>query len=247
MIQLGHCDIGICEHCTHRCVSCSHLSPLMSKWNMPLDMLERDMMALKPFVEFHTVQLVGGEPTLHPEIVEALRIAKRVRLGRTVSVITNGFLLDRMKEEFWQELEYLQISIYPGKECHVELAVEKSRQYGFGVGERKFDEFYKQFKPVPDDGAESFRLCHWRKDCFTIHRGHFHLCPQSTFFPKTLLALPESIDGLPLEGVTEEKLTAFMERTTPFEACRICCANEIQSAPWAEAKRDVWMKESTKV
>jgi cyclic pyranopterin phosphate synthase len=247
MIEIGHLDLNIVEHCTHRCVSCSHASPILPKWNMPLEMIERDLLALKPFLKVAHLQLVGGEPTLHPEIVSILELTKSIRIDRCTSVITNGSLLDRMPEEFWQNVEYLQISIYPGKTCHVELAREKSKQYNFGLGESHFDQFHRQIKPVPDDGEASFRNCHWKHDCFTVHRGYFHLCPQSTFFPKALMYLPASIDGLPLDGIDEQTLDAFMHRSQPFNACRICRANEMKPAPWQEAARAEWIQTSTNV
>lgn len=246
MIEIGHIDLNVCEHCTHKCVACSHASPILAPWSMPLEMIERDLTALKPFLRVGNVQVLGGEPLLHRDIVEVLRLVKRVRIDRRSTVITNGSLLPRMTDEFWRELEYLQISVYPklDRAC-VALAEAKSREYGFALGTTEFHDFYRQLKAVPDDGAASFRDCRWRKECFTVHRGHFYLCAQSAFFPKAILHQPAETDGLPLEGLTEEKLAAFMARTEPFAACTVCRANTMLSDPWREAKRSEWIKEST--
>jgi hypothetical protein len=236
MIEINHLDLNITEHCTHRCVSCSHASPILPPWSMPLEMIERDLDALKPILRCRNIQLVGGEPTLHKQIVDVMRLVKAINIGN-LSVITNGSLLHRMPEEFWSELEYLQISIYPGKDAHVDLAREKAAFFGFGLGETNFTEFHRQFKTIPDDGAKSFENCHWKSDCYTVHRGHFHLCPQSTFFPKAVMGLPDSIDGLPLEGITEEALRArFVAPTkcSPLRGKNLPGSNGNRSQPTYE-------------
>lgn len=248
MIRLGHCDWNLVLHCNFSCQNCSHLSPLMKPWSMSVEEIERDLMALKSFLTLAHWNLVGGETLLAKNIVEVMRLLKRVRMDDSTVVITNGSLLPRMSEDFWKELEYLSISVYPklDPKC-IELAEAKSKEYGFGLGKTIVTDFHRQFKPIPDDGVKSFETCHWRKGhCDTIHCGHFFRCAQSTFFPHTLQGLPEHIDGLPLEGITEEKFQAFLDRTEPFNACRICMANEMRSKPWAEAKnRGEWLKEST--
>lgn len=244
MITLGHLDLNIAESCNMGCVSCSHAAPVASAKFMTVEQVERDLLALKPVVKFHSCQLVGGEPLLHKEIVEIMRAVKRVRIDTSMVVITNGTLLPRMPDEFWKELEYLSISVYPTlkPEC-LELAKEKQKEFQFGLGERVFTEFHRQFRKEPNDGSH-FHTCHWRRDCWTAHDGYFYLCPQSAFFPKRFMGLPDSIDGLQLKGLTEEKLLAFMERPEPLQACRICMANEMKPAQWREAPRKEWLEVS---
>jgi len=245
MISLGHLDLNVVENCNFRCTSCSHVSPLNSPWSMPLDMIERDLSALKPFVQFQAINVLGGEPLLHKEIVEVLRLVKRIGVHvRHMVVITNGSLLVRMPEDFWNELDYLQISIYAKLDlANVELAKRKSDQYQFGLGTTVFTHFHKQFRTIPNDGSH-FMSCHWRTNCHTVHRGHFALCPQSLFFPR---AENEDRFGdcLPLEGLTEYKLNRFLNRTEPMKTCQRCCANEMKPEPWRESSKANWLKDST--
>lgn len=247
MINLGHLDLNVVEHCNFSCVNCSHASPQAAPWFMPLDMIERDLLALKPFVNFRNLQLVGGEPLLHKELAEIMRLSKHIRIDSTLIVITNGSLLPRMPEEFFKELEYLQISVYPTLDRGIiQLAEDKAKQYGFGLGIREFTEFHRQFRKEPNDG-QHFATCHWKSDCYTVHRGHFYLCPQSAFFPKNFMAAQDEIDGLQLTDLTEEKLKAFLNRAEPLHACKMCCANEMRPAPWREAKRKEWLTVSKEI
>lgn len=244
MIEIEHLDLNVCRHCNMRCVSCSHASPFADAWSMPLDMIERDLFALKPILKPKNVTVVGGEPTLHKELAEILRLLKRIRIDEQSMVITNGKLLPRMKEEFWQELEILKISIYANfQESTLTLAKEKAGKYRFHLDVQEFPEFFQQFDAVPD--GSSFHNCPWKTDCYTVHNGFFFLCPQSAFFPSSIMGIQENIDGLPLEGITETRLREFMDRTTPLNACRTCRAYG-HPKPWKEAKtKSEWLAEST--
>jgi hypothetical protein len=246
MIHIGHVDLNVVEHCNNRCVSCSHASPVLNPWSMPPEMVEHDLLRLRTVLHAGCLHLVGGEPLLHKGLTDIIKLVKRIRLADSTLVITNGKLLPRMDEDFWRELESLSISIYPDLSPDiVKLAEEKSRQFGFNLYTTVFERFYIQLKKQPDDGVESFKNCHWKTDCYTVHRGHFYLCSQSCFFPKSVMGMPDAVDGLSLDDITDQKLKDYMLRTEPFNACKVCCANEMEVRPWAETNRGQWIKEST--
>lgn len=206
--------------------------------------LERDLAAIKPFMHFHKLQMVGGEPTLNKQLPELMRVARASGVGREIMVITNGSLLRRMPDEFWQELDLLSLSIYPRLDTDIPaFAKAKCKEFAKPFYFTVFTDFYQQIRREPNDG-QHFHSCHWRSDCWTLHRGSFYFCPQSLFFPKPLLG-HESIDGLPVSDLTEEKLEAFLTRKQPLESCKVCMANEMKGAPWQESKRSDWIKEST--
>lgn len=247
MKQLGHLDINICTHCNSRCASCSHGSPFTPKYNMSPGVLDRDLESIQPFLSFHRLQLVGGEPLLHPQITDMLYIARKSGVGKEVMIITNGKLLPKMNDVFWGLVQLLQISVYPNLDPEiVPFAEAKGKEWGFPVYHTVFTDFYKQFSKEPTDGQKSFNQCIWKTDCYTLHEGHFYLCPQSAFFPKTFQGLAPNIDGLPLVGLTEEKLDAFLGRSQPFNACKICCGGHGETVPWQEPRtKEEWIALST--
>lgn len=246
MKTLGHLDVNVVNHCNYRCASCSHAAPVNAVKSMTPEELAHDLARLKEVVRFHRIQMVGGEPTLHKNLPEMMRVSRVSGIAREVMVITNGSRLKVMPDEFWRELDILQLSIYPRLEADVPAFAEaKCKEFGKVFYSTVYTDFHQQFRAVPNDGAH-FRTCHWKSDCYTVHDGHFFLCPQSTFFPKGFMGLPENIDGLCLENITQEKFDAFLNRTEPLNACRICCANEMKQEPWREAKgREEWVKAST--
>lgn len=247
MINLPHLDVNVTAHCNKRCTACSHASPFNIPYYMEESVLADDLSRLKQVVHFARVQLVGGEPTLHPSLHKLMQTAKASGIADSMSVITNGTRLPYVREEVWEEMKILQLSIYDGlPDGIVELCEKKRAQYGFAFHSTEFKEFYLQFKPVADDGVYSFNHCHWKHDCYTVHEGRFYLCPQSLFFPRRVMGMSPESDGLPLSGITEDGLVQFMNRTKPFTACSVCSGGFRTRIPWKESRSlNDWIAEST--
>lgn len=242
MIHLPHLDLNITTTCNYRCVSCSHASPYSDPYWMSPRTAWADLQLLKSYASFDMICLVGGEPTLHPKLLEFLDIAREVEIAPKVCVVTNGSRLDNMPDEFWKKIDILRLSMYGRIAPETfPFATAKAEEYGFELMAWSYPEFFKQLKAVPDDGIESFNNCPWKSDCYTVHEGHFYLCPQSAFFPRRFMG-KDSNAGLPILGITQEKLAAYLTRTEPFEACKICLAGAKVLAPWQEASKKDWEK-----
>ena len=67
---------------------------------------------LKDNVKPDLFKIAGGEPTLHPEIDEIIKVIKRYKIANQVRVVSNGLLIHRMSEYFWQEIDQLT-ALYP--------------------------------------------------------------------------------------------------------------------------------------
>ncbi len=246
MINLGHLDINCTTHCNYRCASCSHAAPVSDVWHMSPEVLARDLANLSKVAHFQRIQMVGGEPTLHKNLPEMMRVSRASGIANEVMVITNGSRLMQMDDGFWQALDTLQLSIYPRlSEAIPVYARQKCIEFNKQFHSTTYTEFHQQLRATPTDGAH-FDTCHWKSDCWTCHDGAFYLCPQSAFFPKNFMGLEAGVDGLPLEGITAESFASFIGRKEPLNACRICCANEMKTKPWQEVKgREEWMARST--
>jgi len=206
---------------------------------MPPETLERDLAILSRFLHVGFLCLQGGEPLLHPQITRMIEVAQASGMADCYGVLTNGRLLDRQPEEFWEQLSKsrseLRISIYPNLEPHiVPLANEKCSKYGIGFRPTVYNGFLPVFKANPNP-QETYDKCPWRR-CLTVHEGYFYLCPLSTFFPKEFMKIDEHVDGLPLDGLTESKLSDFLNRKHSLETCRICSPGCGPWQPWSQSK-----------
>jgi len=218
----GSCEANICRHCNNKCVSCAHASAWSKPYFMEPKQLKRDLSKLSQIVHYTHFHILGGEPLLHPELCEMLEIAKSSGISNEVGIITNGSLLPRMPDEFWIKPQYIHISAYPNLDVKViEIAEEKSKEYGFFLRVNYYDTFWKQFDWQSQ--GESFNKCPLKNCCATVHDGFFYRCPQSAFFTDVFLGLPQSIDGLPIDDhLSENIFTDYMNRKDPFNACNIC-------------------------
>ncbi len=56
------------------------------------------------FEGIEQMYLLGGEPLLHPEVEAFVREARRIFPATRLSLMTNGILVTRMPESFWETL-----------------------------------------------------------------------------------------------------------------------------------------------
>ena len=96
-------DVQVCGHCNLRCAGCMHFAPLAEATFLDLDEYENDLTRFSSIDDvssyFDAIVLMGGEPLLHPQIVEIIRMTRRHLPKILLALCTNGLLLKRMGEE----------------------------------------------------------------------------------------------------------------------------------------------------
>lgn len=111
-----YCEIQLCDRCNLDCAYCSHLSPISQPVRIGLDTLAEECHRLAK-IGFDEVNLMGGEPLLHPQVIEAIQLSRSILPDIKLIVSTNGLLLPRMSKEFWQccrdNKVVLRITPYP--------------------------------------------------------------------------------------------------------------------------------------
>jgi len=63
------------------------------------------------WLEIDIIVLFGGEPMIHPNIVEICQLVRKYYPTATLRLITNGYLLDRVKAETWFAFEPFEIQV----------------------------------------------------------------------------------------------------------------------------------------
>ena len=103
-IDLIQIKIPICYHCNLNCAYCSHFSPIAPKYEMPVEVFERDLAQLKKISnnKISRISLLGGEPLLHKNIKELIKILNRYFPENEKRITTNGLLLKDMDDDFWR-------------------------------------------------------------------------------------------------------------------------------------------------
>jgi len=255
MIETDYgCEINLTRHCTNSCSSCNHGSTKFTpKWFMDPVVLKEDLDTMKQYLRTKLLFCQGGEPLLHPKLVELMGICYDSGIARHYGVLSNGKLLKRMGDDFWEMLATrkmeLRLSVYPDlPEDIVPFALEKAQKWGFHCHPQVLDAFKPVFRSEPT--GQSFFGCPWRY-CLTIHCGYFYRCPLTAFWPEYMRRsekwkdLPDTVDAIPIPGMTDEKLDEFLKRNVPFESCKICSGATGPSIPITQVpNKDQWEKEA---
>jgi len=219
----------------------------------PLEQVQRDIDMAAKIMHAKVVCLLGGEPTSHPKLVEIMRYAKAAGLGERQQVLTNGMRLHRMKPEFWAELDWLKISIYPDKTPlkNIALAEQMRDEHGFELEyyDVKDDPFRAVLTDRPrtrESAQQTYDGCWYRQFTRKIEQGYFYRCCTSPSISKTILGLEPDVDGIKLEGLTPRGLQEFLDRPEPMQSCFRCYGNlGPRIEEWSEVRdHDGWMDAS---
>jgi hypothetical protein len=98
MLDVQHLEIHVAHACNLHCQSCSHYSDQGHKGVVSLEDAGRWMAWWSGRIRPGTFSLVGGEPTIHPELAEFVRLARRHWPDSHLRLVTNGFFLHRHPE-----------------------------------------------------------------------------------------------------------------------------------------------------
>ncbi len=235
-IQSELCELNVCHHCNLSCRGCSHLSPRVGRFFVDPDTVFRDFSILANYYRPRRVSLLGGEPLLHPALLDVVRAVRSSGICQCIRIVTNGTLLGRMPEQFWESLDQVHVSVHPGS--RVSTKEVKNWQaiahiHGVGFELRYTDRFWETCSELGTPNQElvnriysACQIAHtWR--CHAVCNGFFFRCSQSIFIPQVLghrTGVRPMIDGLRLEtreGFTEA-LLHFLTAREPLTSCAHC-------------------------
>lgn len=240
-------EVQLVEHCNLDCRGCEHFSNLCPEGFADLKEFEGDMQAMAGiFSAVREIHLVGGEPLLHPKVLDFCRVARDAFPKSRIYLRTNGTLLMAQEEAFWASLAELKIRLlvspYPIDipKLEVELAA-KQRKVGFEWVDLDKDLIKVPIDPrVRYDAAESFRGCQGLKNrpllrhgrlypCANVayadlFRGHFKL-PGLQVYPTDWISIRDEPDP--------ETVFAFLRN--PVHWCGNCDMSNRSSYEWGQS------------
>lgn len=239
-VETRSLEAHVVDHCNLTCAECCSLSPLLPpRITSPAELADDLALAARVLAP-RVFKLVGGEPLLHPEIVELVRVARAAKIAPRVSLTTNGLLLPRMPDALWDELDGLTISRYPTPALDPGLVAEvelKAARSNVRLNWKQQDAFVTMSLPRRrDDGdpetAAVWSRCWLRERCHLLAGGRFYTCTRPVHL-QTLLGPAHDLsgDGLPLAGQTPDGLLEYLRREPPLAACAHCAGGDAAMAP----------------
>ncbi|MFI1012783.1 radical SAM protein [Streptomyces sp. NPDC020965] len=246
-------EVNASLQCNMRCKSCAHLSPLFRRENADPAEMHDILTVLAENYHASYAKIMGGEPLLHPDVVGLIDAVRTSGVADTILVATNGTLLDRMTERFWESVDSLELSIYPSRMLTPEQ-VDHYRDLAAEHGVSLLVNFYGHFRsvysevgtdsaPLTQEVFDTCKLAHYWNS-HTVFDGLLYRCPQSLFMPQKLQngGWDHRVDGLEVEAGPEflDRLYGFLTSTTPLRACQNCLGSVGKLHPHEELPRADW-------
>ncbi len=250
-------DIHITDHCNLNCKSCTHFSPLAEEFYLDSDDFERDINRLSELTkgDIGTIFLLGGEPLLHPELIDFLPITRKAFPNSNIVIITNGILLPSQPDRFWKACRRSNVHIWVSKYTSLNIDYAKAESmakkhsvslfYTSTSENEQKEKVWLKYKIDPEgkqDWLDSFQHCAI-KNCVTLKKGKLYTCCTlahiehfNKYFNKNMeVSQYDYIDIYKIN--TPEMIAKTMVRPVPF--CRYCKPNDIESGIWAQSKKEI--------
>ena len=238
--QLGfeNIEFHVAEHCNLSCKSCNHFSSLAEKKFADPRAFAKDVKRLAELSnkKIKRFCLLGGEPLLHPQINEFMKICRENLADTRVAILTNGILLTSMPEEFWHACHDYNIVVnvtkYPinldfGK--NEELAKQYDVEFEYFTSSAeivKTSDHYPLDLSGKQNAKKCFKNCQLANHCIFLKNGKLYTCaiaPNIEHFNKFFgknLAL-ENKDGIDIyKAKSEKQILTFLAKPIPF--CKYC-------------------------
>ena len=201
-------------------------------------------------------KIMGGEPLLHPRITDVLRAIRHSGISQVVRLFTNGLLLHRMDDAFWQALDQLTISSYASAPVKRELLDEyrdKARRFDVILNVKPVDQFSQVMAGArnDDDAAvqKTYDACWLRDRCLIVRNGRFFKCTRAAYFaeyqariavegPHPDPAAVVTADGIAVDAPDlDARLLAYMNAPAPLQSCRYCLGSSGPLVPHTQLTR----------
>jgi len=244
-------NIPVAFACNLTCESCSHYSNHSHKGVVSLQDAEKWMRAWNGRIRPKIFSLLGGEPTIHPRLVDYVRLARDCWPHSDLRLVTNGFFLHRHpglldvftgdpKASIHLSIHHESAEYEQKLQPAMRLLEAWSRQgvivkyrRSFGNWTRRYHDYGDEMKPFQDDDPrQSWENC-IAKDCKQIYQGKLWKCGPLSYLQvqKETHALSREWDSYleytPLDPhCSDIELAEFLSREEE-PACGMCPAKRI--------------------
>jgi MoaA/NifB/PqqE/SkfB family radical SAM enzyme len=253
---LQQVSVHLTDHCDLNCQNCSHFSTLV-KEPVFLDVVqfEKDFQRFAELTQgrVNTIELMGGEPLLHPDVPAIMEIARRSFPKTLIKFVTNGIKLKQQPDSFWIAAYNNKIRISPTKypvnipwDEIKKIAEKHNVCFEFFNGGNEIKTSYHTVLDLQgtQEPVSAFLNCNHSHWCCNIRGGKLYPCPiiaytdyfNAYFNQELAVTNADYIDIY--ENYTPEEIFSFFAKPTPF--CRYCNTHaRTWNHPWAVTQHSI--------
>ena len=250
---LDYLEFHLADHCNLNCAGCTHFAPFADTKFADIGNLRRDLMRLKVlFRNIRHLRIMGGEPLLHPDVAECVRLVREMFPRSNIRLVTNGLkLLDRSDVVVDAVLAVLKENnvgvdwtLYPPLEKRREEIVRRCKEAGVDLRISENGAFMARL--LPDGGAtskDSFRWCRLCAYCPLLDDGRIYLCAQAHYvaYYNRVAGTSVPLDcGLDIHAATAREILAYLMR--PSRTCAWCDAGARHFKWKGDARPEDWLR-----
>jgi hypothetical protein len=234
-------EVHLVDNCNLKCKMCDHFACLTRQKNeISPEVLKKDLSRIdfltsqKKFKNGIVLKILGGEPLLHSDVVACLKAARTSLPTATIKFVTNGILLHKQNENFWNALRDFDILL-----CPTAYPINLDYQYWENYAKNrdvKFEFFpskteARQYKmPLDLQGGQNPKLqfdkCMWKHwGCFLYNSKIYPCCK-----PPLIWAINEKFctdfpldekDGIDIYSAKNlRQILKHLRKPIPF--CKYC-------------------------
>jgi organic radical activating enzyme len=111
--------------CNLSCAGCISLSDFPRNGVEKFEDLEKSINYWSQYVVPDIITIFGGEPLLHPKLLQILKIVRINWSTSIIRLITNGYLLDRYDPISWYNFDKLEIQVSMHRADHKKVITDK--------------------------------------------------------------------------------------------------------------------------
>jgi len=247
-------------NCNSSCRSCLVASPLTKPGYISLQSYRDDITRLRELY-WHVCRfrISGGEPLLHPELAEMVKITREAFPITGLAIQTNGLLLLKDDGKFDELLEVMhknrcgfQVSTYQPiidqRDKLGKILSDHGVQWHWGqISGKPVESFwiFRMLEPV-NDMEHAHRTCFTDKHCHTLYNGYVYPCflPGSSeviekHFNVKFEDMAENMDKMRMDIHNTEmdgwEISRYLTKPTPM--CRYCCFEQVRKVKWEQCQR----------
>ena len=252
-------QVHIVDSCNLNCVGCSTFAPLCKNSFIDINSFERDIKQITALGQVEKMLLIGGEPLLHPNIIDIIEISRRYIKTSELLIATNGILLIEQNPKFWESCKTNNVKItitpYPIN-LNYERINKIAKEYSvdltfFYIGDKI--SFVKIPLNIEGKGniGETFKKCS-SSHCVTLREGKIYTCYRPSlidffndYFGQNFKVSEKDYVDI-FAAKDKDEILDFMCNPTPF--CRYCDVDSMKfGIKWGISKKEIgeWIKNFT--
>lgn len=246
---LKYFEVHIVDHCNLKCNGCTHFSNISEPKFLDTRILHFHLGRLnRIFGKIDRFRLLGGEPLLHPDIINILNISRKALPYSEIELVTNGLLLDKMTEDFFRTLHKNKISIEISNYPPIQSKI-KQIQETLSLFKIKYSitpmvmAFTANLNPKgTSDREKTFTYCR-HKTCTILRDDCIYICPICAYIDKYNKYFNKNIPvpkGININSNSAKQILEYLKKSE--ETCNYCtnagnyinwgCSNNPNETDW---------------